>query len=291
MDVEDFNLAVDYISGNGTIFSIEQKVILQNSLLRAKRNYKFSSIRFWGKIQGVKHDYFIAYGVANDEFNEKIFLYSQNCIDWHLLPRTTNQSVHRFSYVTQRLIGDPAHSHLFSIENRVNNCQNNHDDDKYYNENNTESRQPSPLSYHQILEEDLLAAIVAKIDRETSIVPKGAFVKNPLGKVQVNRTFRGLSTDNSQCLSSYVHFHPAHKRKTEFYKNRGDCDPSLDFANTIDKDLKNVSWSLRLERGSFVCLRHLRWLGMTFYHVPNTNSYGSLYVGDGQENVDLPFML
>ena len=53
-----------------------------------------------------------------------------------------------------------------------------------------------------------------------------------------------------------------------------------------------VSWQLRLERGGdFVLIRSLKWLGMMFFHVPNTSKFGSLYVGTGVKNNDVPFML
>lgn len=52
------------------------------------------------------------------------------------------------------------------------------------------------------------------------------------------------------------------------------------------------SWSLQFERGSgLVTLRSLLWPGYVFYHVPGTRSFGSVYFGSGEMNVDLPFML
>ena len=52
------------------------------------------------------------------------------------------------------------------------------------------------------------------------------------------------------------------------------------------------SWSLQFERGSgLVSLRSLLWQGYTFYHIPGTNKYGSIYLGTGEKNMDLPFML
>jgi len=40
-------------------------------------------------------------------------------------------------------------------------------------------------------EEDRLAAVVASIDQEVSVVPRGAYIKNPLGGVRMNRSFEG----------------------------------------------------------------------------------------------------
>ena len=43
--------------------------------LKFQANYKFTGLRFWGKISGIKEDYFIVYGINKDELNERKFLY------------------------------------------------------------------------------------------------------------------------------------------------------------------------------------------------------------------------
>lgn len=51
-------------------------------------------------------------------------------------------------------------------------------------------------------------------------------------------------------------------------------------------------WSLQFERGSgLVTLRSLWWNGFVFFHVPGTRRFGHVYVGIGEKNLDLPFML
>lgn len=56
--------------------------------------------------------------------------------------------------------------------------------------------------------------------------------------------------------------------------------------------LHTGSWSLQLDRGGTVCvLRSLLWMGLTFFHVPQTPQHGYIYMGDGLINLDLPFML
>ena len=42
-----------------------------------------------------------------------------------------------------------------------------------------------------IKEEDRLAAVIAKIDEEVAIVPRGAYVRTPHGVVLKNRSFEG----------------------------------------------------------------------------------------------------
>ena len=64
-------------------------------------------------------------------------------------------------------------------------------------------------------------------------------------------------------------------------------------ANTHSSVLpRQGSWSLQFERGSgLVILRSALWPGFSFYHVPGTAKFGHLYVGTGERNKDLPFML
>ena len=52
------------------------------------------------------------------------------------------------------------------------------------------------------------------------------------------------------------------------------------------------SWSVQFERGDAVAtIRSLLWIGSIFYHVPDSRHYGQVYVGNGEMNLDLPFML
>lgn len=66
---------VDYVGSSGVILSTEQKAALMSSLVILKNNYKFARVLFWGKILGVKNDYFIAQGVGKDELKERKTLY------------------------------------------------------------------------------------------------------------------------------------------------------------------------------------------------------------------------
>lgn len=49
----------------------------------------------------------------------------------------------------------------------------------------------SPISQTQVTEETRLAVAVHYIDEEVSVVPRGAFVKDPHAIVKVNRSFGG----------------------------------------------------------------------------------------------------
>ena len=75
MDAEDLHMSVDYVGSSGVVLSTEQKAALQSSLVILKSNYKFCRVIFWGKIVGVKSDYFIVQGVGKDELKDRKTLY------------------------------------------------------------------------------------------------------------------------------------------------------------------------------------------------------------------------
>jgi radial spoke head protein 9 len=51
-----------------------------------------------------------------------------------------------------------------------------------------------PCAQIEIKEEARLAAVVSTIDEEVAVVPRGAYVKGPLGDVTTNKSFRGTCT-------------------------------------------------------------------------------------------------
>lgn len=75
MDAEGLHLNVDYVGSCGIILSPEQKAALQNSMVILQNHHKFNRVFFWGKILGIKGDYFIAQGTGDDEMVDRKTLY------------------------------------------------------------------------------------------------------------------------------------------------------------------------------------------------------------------------
>jgi radial spoke head protein 9 len=102
----------------------------------------------------------------------------------------------------------------------------------------------------------------------------------------------GLPVNEAAKFNNYLHFRKAFllEQKTALF--RANLDKAIDFLDPIDEDQPNGCWGLQFERGSaLVLLRSLKWPGATFFNVPETNSYGSVYHGIAEENKDIPFML
>ncbi len=137
-----------------------------------------------------------------------------------------------------------------------------------------------------------MAASIARIEEDAVVVPRGAFILQPTGEVVRNRLFEGLPVIEAAKFNNYVHFRKAITLEQKSALFRSNLDKAVDFLDPIDEDQPKGCWSLQFERGSaLVLLRSLKWPGATFFHIPETNSYGSLYNGIGEENRDIPFML
>jgi radial spoke head protein 9 len=112
-----------------------------------------------------------------------------------------------------------------------------------------------------------------------------------------------LKNTEATQLSSYCHF-----REVESGKAVTGRDASIDIFEAIDQDepkgapvlffeacadaSSSGAWSLKLEQSArVVLLRSLVWPGFFSYHVPTEGQCGWFYIGTGQKNTDIGFML
>ncbi|KAI7792172.1 radial spoke head protein 9 homolog [Triplophysa rosa] len=277
MDSDSLHYFVDLAAGDGLTLSGEQRASLQTSLVILQKNYKFSRVLFWGKILGIKCDYFIAQGIEEDEMKNKKTLYSLNCLDWHLLPPATDSMIADVEFAAEgRFTGDPSHEYQ-------------HTEMRTQGEGDETKEEEVTV---KVNEESRLAVTVFNIDKDASVVPRGAFIKSPGGKVKTNLSFKGLHPTEAAKLRNYLHFREPVNLKMKSILEMADLNPAVDFLDPLSEDIPKGSWSLQFERGGTVCaLRSLLWLGLTFFHIPQTPQHGYIYMGDGLLNLDLPFML
>ncbi|XP_074204907.1 radial spoke head protein 9 homolog isoform X2 [Camelus bactrianus] len=268
MDAESLLLSLELASGSGQGLSPDRRASLLTSLTLVKRDYRFDRVLFWGRILGLVADYYIAQGLSEDQLAPRKTLYR-----WRRRPE---EMATQTSVVKGRFMGDPSHEYEHTEVQKVN------EGEKVFEEE----------VVVQIKEETRLVSVIDQIDKAVAIVPRGALFKTPFGSINVNRTFEGLSLSEAKKLSSYFHFKEPVELKNKTLLEKADMDPSLDFMDSLEHDIPKGSWSIQMERGNaLVVLRSLLWPGLTFYHTPRTKNYGYIYVGTGEKNIDLPFML
>ncbi|XP_062427999.1 radial spoke head protein 9 homolog isoform X1 [Rhea pennata] len=275
MDAASLPVALDLVASGGAGLSPEKRAALGASLPLLQRDYRFERVWFWGRIQGLRGAYYIAEGLGRDCAAPRSRLYSLNCVEWSLLPPASKEILAQAETLKGRFQGDPSFEYELT-EIKAEDA-----------EKLTEDGQ-EPV----IKEETRLVATVEQIDKAVGIIPRGSFVKTPLGSVHENRSFEGLSLTEAKKLSSYFHLAEPVNLKNKTLLEKADLDPSTDFLDSLEHDIPRGSWTVQLEKGGVVVvLRSLLWLGLSFYHVPMTKQYGYVYFGTGEKNLDLPFML
>jgi len=282
MDARFLQQELQFFASSGHVISPEQQTQLANSLTIAKHNNHFSKILLWGKVFGIRDDYLIAQGISgNDELSERTTLYSINGNDWLLLSTPDEKVREDALQIRGRFIGDPMHEYEQHEVRRFGSGVNAQDDD---------------ISI-QVKEEDRLATIIAEIDQEAMIVPRGAYLRSPAGIVTRNISFSGLNQKQSTDLENWFHFTGPVKLPQKSILEQADSSAPIDFLDPASGDVPQIgSWSIQTEPGpgvdtSLVKLRNLHWPGAECCHVPETKQFARAYFGDGMKNINLPFML
>jgi len=275
MDAENLHLEVSYLGSSGIVLSTEQKTALQVSLASVKQKNNFRKIFFWGKILGFKDDYFVIQGVTEDFLKSRKTLYSLNCMEWsNLTIEVTEKLMETASKVRGRFRGDPAHE--YEIVEMI-----------------TKDGASEPTEEtHQIKEEERLACVIQMIDSEAAVVPRGAFKLTPDGNVSANSNYKGHELTDASKLGSYFHFFPPENLHEKTLLAKASHDKAIDFLPPIEDDIPKGCWSIQSEHSNnLVTLRSLWWPGLVAYNVVNQPKFGYVYVGLGEKNQDLPFML
>jgi len=233
----------------------------------------FENVRFWGKLQGKTADYLVVVAQdklkEEDDYPDQTFWFCSNN-DFKLRPLTTEWTA-RPSDVSAlyKFTGAPQSELVPAVE---------------------ASEEEGVLGKPAFVERDLLALVVKNVHHATAVVPRGAFVVDPLHRVAKNVNFTGLSVADAQDVRSYLLF-----RKPNEGASIRDIDGLLKpeaFLEPITSTHPTGSWSLQTDPcKTAVVLKSLLYPGFTFYHEPGTALFGSVYVGDGLKNEDLAFMI
>ncbi|XP_062428000.1 radial spoke head protein 9 homolog isoform X2 [Rhea pennata] len=223
MDAASLPVALDLVASGGAGLSPEKRAALGASLPLLQRDYRFERVWFWGRIQGLRGAYYIAEGLGRDCAAPRSRLYSLNCVEWSLLPPASKEILAQAETLKGRFQGDPSFEYELT-EIKAEDA-----------EKLTEDGQ-EPV----IKEETRLVATVEQIDKAVGIIPRGSFVKTPLGSVHENRSFEGLSLTEAKKLSSYFHLAEPVNLKNKTLLEKADLDPSTDFLDSLEHDIPRV---------------------------------------------------
>ncbi|XP_006148576.1 radial spoke head protein 9 homolog isoform X2 [Tupaia chinensis] len=319
MDAESLLLSLELASGSGQGLSPDRRASLLTSLMLVKRDYRYDRVLFWGRILGLVADYYIAQGLSEDQLAPRKTLYSLNCTEWSLLPPATEEMVGQTSVVKGRFMGDPSHEYEHTELQKVNDGEKSFEEEVVV-QIKEETRLVSII--------DQIDKAVAIIPRgalfKTPFGPihvnrtfeglslseskklssyfhfrEATELKNKtlLEKADLDPSLDFMdSLEHDIPKASLCGYRPYVMGEKEAQSNsRTQWMLALASGSDITRAVTQMfpgSWSIQMERGNaLVVLRSLLWPGLTFFHAPRTRNYGYIYVGTGEKNLDLPFML
>jgi radial spoke head protein 9 len=260
-------LTLKHLGTCGAVISSEQQAALDHSLPIKRIEAGLKSLILWGKITTLNgKDYLIAEG-SNDPTAKGVtvnldakYYYSQDCIKWLDLQPIDMETADRAARIRTQLSGDA--SKVYPLEEKDPNAPPPAEGE--------EAEPPKPLVF-EISELQLLKFELDSINTSCGIIPTGSTLVDAQNRLVINKLFGGSSFPEK--LESYMH------RVT------------VPGGPTLAEDLRG-SWSVQYDqfKGIAIC-KCLIWPGYYFYFNIHELTWGSLYVGDGQRNNDLIFML
>lgn len=184
---------------------------------------------FWGKITGLKNDYFIAMGLVYREMYEfptKSFFWALSSdFSFKPMPSLNSQHDEKINSDASFFTGEPGRM-IFQVKPAENGEEAEPKGDEEEQDeakkqavaqNSDESEEEEikvpprdltgKLTFSKIFAElDRLTSVVYAIENDCQMCPVGAFKMTPDHQVRRNEAFRGLQGSDALDLSNYMHF-------------------------------------------------------------------------------------
>ena len=268
---------------NCVSISIEEQIKLKTTLDQLKCDIKAEEMLFWGKILGAEKDYYIALAIYYKGFKfpkKKFYFCSSSTFLFSELPEIQSHHLNEFSKFNTYFIGNPdVILEKFSDKKSIN-----------IEEQMGDIFKPN-LKLKNLTESDRLSFVVRTIEHDTSIVPLGGFKMLPINEIRRNDLFEGLPSDELDKIENYFHFRKIESQNKKDMIDMGKAVFDFSFLDSLSDDNLKGAWSIQTDSAKTVCnIRSLVWNGYFAYHKANTNLFGSVYIGFGIKNMDIPFM-
>lgn len=260
--------------------------------MKLKETQSLDEVFFWGKIEGIYFltlkgiikDYYIALGLrfkGHKEFPQKILYWANSSYVFAPLPPVRNEFAAVAKKMTTFFTGE--HEKILQIVP--------HKDEEMVDLESELIELPKEGAAKDFTELDRLSFAVHKIERDTHVVPQGAFKLTPIHEIRQNDIFAGLTKEEMEKIEMYQHFRPVETadKREQLERNEGILQTDI-FDSLACNKLKGA-WSIRIKEGYIAVLRSFLWPGYSFYHIGTTPEFWGVYFGDGIMNKDLPFML
>eukprot|EP00638_Chattonella_subsalsa_P005870 CAMPEP_0117760688 /NCGR_PEP_ID=MMETSP0947-20121206/16789_1 /TAXON_ID=44440 /ORGANISM="Chattonella subsalsa, Strain CCMP2191" /LENGTH=222 /DNA_ID=CAMNT_0005581447 /DNA_START=624 /DNA_END=1289 /DNA_ORIENTATION=- len=209
----------------GYTLSVDEKSGLSVSMLQRQREEVFlTRLQFWGKVIGIEDDYLICFALLPAEDLPLKKFYYCTCKDYTLrqMPELTDEYKKMAAEITTRFKGDPS----LPLDG---------------GEEEEEEGEEAQLK-ERFREIHRLTYTIQLIDRDVSVVPKGAYLMEASHQISKNSGFEGLSHEAAGELRNYFHFRaPESAYARAAIKRQGLVSPN-EFLDPITTDEPDGLW-------------------------------------------------
>lgn len=176
----------------------------------------FEELLFWGKLNGLNGDYYVAMGIVyagRYEFAEKRFYYATSKdFNFKPFPALNDQHKDEYDKIKSMLTGDPKLIHKkVEPEKSAEAGEEEQVAKKTLKEidplASSEEEDPNALIVPIDLKEiDRVHYLVRAIENDCHVIPQGAMKLTTSHEVSRNESFRGLTLAEAFNINSYSHF-------------------------------------------------------------------------------------
>jgi hypothetical protein len=254
---------------------------------------------FWGKIAGTARNYLIVVCYTGGFLGTKTYYASLDGVSWFGLPLVTNALLFHTGHIPGRITGNPLTKTPVRhprkpiafkefqplIPPKPRNEEEEEEEEQPEKEptEEEEKEEEEDLPEYEgvtIAEDQRVAAIVHRIDKNGMIFPQDAFLWASTTSVKLNPLYKGMPSEVA--LDDFCRLDPTARGENARVNGIVDTMPLL------SEDLPAQGWKISEESNSGVVkIISLLWPGLAF--ISKGSHWGAVYLGTGERNVDFLF--
>jgi len=270
--------------------NVSERLALKNSLRKIKLDENQPGVSFWGKITGNRADYLIAKSqVVTDKIAKSYYFSVDNGLTFAKLPDLDDWILEKAPKIRGPFTGNPAYNYKDPDAPKKNPDEEEEEEEEEDEVDEAKQKDPPP---RKLFELERVSHAVNSIEADTCVVPAGAYYMTPTGDVSVDRSFKGLSSQDVQNISSYLLLRDPRNSSTLARIRKQGVSNITSFLDAITENQPAGLWSVQTdESGENVSVRSLVWPGYEFKTEVNSPDFVGAYFGSGERNDDVLFML
>lgn len=255
------DIAIAFLTGHS--FSLAERTALQTAAPLVLSKSKHATVKVWGKIYGYKADYILIQAFPLDVSEPaQTFFSVDSGVTFSVLDVVSEKKSQQIKTISGIYMGDAAY----------------------------EYRVAAGEGFVTVKESERLSWFVKAHDDMCRVAPRGAYQKHEDGTVRQNITFQGLEKAEAGFLNLYVHIRKNQPASSRLEKES--VNKALDFAQPLTADIPEGVWTLKADpMRNVVFGETVQFPGAVFYHYPETQQFGNIYLGDGNACPDMAFIM